>query len=276
MSWLGRLDLSYEQHAHGCVLHHRQTGPLRVLKSLYPEGPEVCHNVLVHPPSGLVGGDRLEVHVDVQAHARALITTPGATRFYRSTGQPAVQQVSARVSDGARLEWLPLETIAYTDCLAENHLSLRLAPTAEAMVWDTVTLGLPSAGDTFAKGQFTQHMALDGVWLERARLNGADQRLLQSPLGLNGHKTLSTLMFSAGQALSADRAEDALLLAREIVSRHPMQGSAGVTSPHPQVIVLRALSPMAEPARDLLQLVWSAWRHRLWGCDAHPPRIWAL
>ncbi|MCB1988597.1 MAG: urease accessory protein UreD, partial [Burkholderiaceae bacterium] len=109
MSWHARLDLDYTAEAARTVLRFAHTGPLRVLQSLHPEGPGVCHNVLVHPPGGLVGGDTLEVHAQVAAGAHALITTPGATRFYRSEGATALQRTQLAVAEGARLEWLPLE-----------------------------------------------------------------------------------------------------------------------------------------------------------------------
>ena len=91
MSWHAQLDLNYTVEDARTVLRFAHTGLLRVLQSLYPEGPGVCHNVLVHPPGGLVGGDTLEVHAQVAAGAHALITTPGAMRFYRSEGATALQ-----------------------------------------------------------------------------------------------------------------------------------------------------------------------------------------
>ena len=56
MTWHARLQLDYTVEAERCVLRHQHTGPLRILQSLYPEGDAVCHNVLVHPPGGLVAG----------------------------------------------------------------------------------------------------------------------------------------------------------------------------------------------------------------------------
>ena len=113
MPWHARLQLDYTLEGTRTVARHAHNGPLRILQSLYPEGDAVCHNVLVHPPGGLVGGDLLDIRVQAHAGAHGLITTPGATRFYRSAGPLAEQRLCARLEDGARLEWLPLETIAY-------------------------------------------------------------------------------------------------------------------------------------------------------------------
>ena len=84
--------------------HDRHEGPLRVLQRLYPEGSGICHHVLVHPPGGVVGGDGLHLDVRLDAGARALITTPSATRFYRSEGALALQHSRLKLADGARLE----------------------------------------------------------------------------------------------------------------------------------------------------------------------------
>ena len=101
MGWHGRLDLRYRRDGERTLVHDRHSGPLRVLASLYPEAPGICHNVLVHPPGGIVGGDALEIDAELGEGAHALITTPGATRFYRSAGEPAVQSTHARVAAGA-------------------------------------------------------------------------------------------------------------------------------------------------------------------------------
>ena len=95
MAWQADLDLDYTLSHARVVLHHRHSGPLRVLQSLYPEGDAVCHNVLVHPPGGLVGGDVLQIRLHAAAGTHALLTTPGATRFYRSSGASALQRAIA-------------------------------------------------------------------------------------------------------------------------------------------------------------------------------------
>ena len=126
IGWHAALQLDYQRKADRTDVAHLHKGPLRVLKSLYPEGPEICHTVLVHPPSGLVGGDRIDIRLTVNPQAHALITTPGATRFYRTEKGLASQEVVAKVCHNAKLEWLPLETIAYNNCQGLNKVCLGL------------------------------------------------------------------------------------------------------------------------------------------------------
>jgi urease accessory protein len=276
MTWLARLDLDYTLEAERSVARYLHQGPLRILQSLYPEGDEVCHNVLVHPPSGLVGGDTLDMHVSVGAGAHGLVTTPGATRFYRSEAGLATQQVHARVESGARLEWLPLEAIAYNQCDALNRAVFDLAPGAEMMTWDITALGLPAADLPFAQGTFRQHLEIPGVWLERGTLDASDHRLMNSPLGLAGQRCMATLVFAAGSAIAAERSDRALACARELLEASELRLTAGATSPHQQVIVLRVLAPVTEPAMQLLRQVWAAWRHEMWRMSGTVPRLWNL
>jgi urease accessory protein len=276
MTWLARLDLHYTLEANRSVARYLHSGPLRILQSLYPEGDAVCHNVLVHPPSGLVGGDTLDVQVSVGSGAHGLVTTPGATRFYRSEAGLAAQQVHARVESGARLEWLPLEAIAYNGCDALNRAVFELAPGAEMMAWDITALGLPAADLPFVQGRFRQHLEIPGVWLERGTLNATDTRLMNSPLGLAGQRCMATLVFAAGSAMADERIERALACARDLLDASELRLSAGATSPHKQVIVLRALAPVTEPAMQLLRQVWAAWRREMWGMSGTVPRLWNL
>jgi urease accessory protein len=274
MGWRGSLALHYRSEDGRTRVHDRHDGPLRVLKSLHPEGPGVCHSVLVHPPGGLVGGDTLAIEIGLEPGAHALVTTPGATRFYRSLGAPATQTLAVRAAAGSRLEWLPLETLAYSGCIAENRSRFALAPGAEMIGWDLTALGLPASDQPFVAGRFTQSIELPGRWLERGTVRGEAPALLDSPLGWAGQRTLATLWFGAGEAIAADRRERLVDAARAACDAHPLGRDAGTTAVDPGVIVVRALAPRVEPAMALLASVWRAWRPLAWGLEASPPRVW--
>ncbi|VTU22731.1 urease accessory protein UreD [Variovorax sp. PBL-E5] len=275
MAWHAQLDLDYRLEDARSVARFRHEGPLRILQSLYPEGDAICHNVLVHPPGGLVGGDTLDLRVRAAAGSHGLITTPGATRFYRSEGELALQRTELVAEAGARLEWLPLEAICYSGCRAENRLTLRAEPGAELIGWDLSALGLPGAGKPFEHGRLQQHVEVPGVWLERGRIDAADRRLLQSPIGLAGHRCLASMFFVAGTPIARARRGAALDVARALIEDHVLCASAGATSPHEEVIVLRVLAPLVEPAMQLLRTIWQAWRAELWNLRGPSPRIWA-
>ena len=276
MTWHARLQLDYALEAGRTVVRHQHDGPLRIMQSLYPEGDAVCHNVLVHPPGGLVGGDTLDITATVAPGAHGLITTPGATRFYKSAGELALQRTHLSLADGARLEWLPLEALCYNACHAENRLTMNLTPGAELMGWDVTALGLPGANQPFATGRFQQHIEVPGLWLERGLIDAADPLLLNSPLGLAGHRCLASLFFIAGSPLERNRRQAALDVAREVITAHPLAATAGATSPNGQVVVVRVLAPLVEPAMDLMKRVRAAWRGHFWQLPAANPRIWAM
>ena len=276
MPWHARLALDYSAENQRSVARFRHDGPLRILQSLYPEGDTVCHNVLVHPPGGLVGGDTLDIAITGAAGSHGLVTTPGATRFYRSEGEAAVQRTDIRLAAGARLEWLPLEALCYSGCRAENRLRLALEPGAELLGWDVTALGLPGADLPFDRGSLLQHIEVPRVWLERGRIDATDRRLLQSPIGLAGHRCIASLFFVSGTRIPRARREALLEIARGLADVHPLVASAGATGPHAEVVVLRVLAPVVEPAMQLLRQVWQAWRTELWQMRPGAPRIWAM
>ena len=276
MTWRAELSLDYALSTGRTVARHRHQGPLRVLQSLYPEGDAVCHNVLAHPPGGIVGGDVLDIRVAVGEGAHGLLTTPGATRFYRSEGAPGVQQTVHDEAPGARLEWLPREALYYAGCLAENRLTMRVAPGGELIGWDCAALGLPHAGQPFDRGRVLQHLDVPGAWLERGAIDARDERLLRSPLGMAGQGCWASVFFVAGSPLDRARRDAALEAARCALAGHVLAATAGATSPHPRVLVARVLAPVVEPAMDALRRVRAAWRRCLWSLPETAPRIWAM
>jgi urease accessory protein len=290
MAWHGTLDIDYRlarDHEPKTVGHALHSGPLRVLRSLYPEGPRVCHQVLVHPPGGIAGGDKLALTLKLGEGSHALLTTPGATRFYRSAGDDAEQTLAAQVAEGARLEWLPLETLLHDGVRARNRLRFGLAPGAEMIGWDALALGLPASKLALETGRFEQRIEVTDsgglpAWIERGLIDfDAPQaqftrRRLASPLGWGGCGVLMTLWFASGRAIDDARRAALVDAARAVPAGDDGLGVEhwGCTAPNPQIVVVRGLAPRVEPLMRRAVEIWSAWRRAAWQLEASPPRVW--
>lgn len=275
MAWHAKLALDYQASQGKSTLQFLHDGPLRVLKSLYPEGPAICHNVLVHPPGGLVGGDVLDISVRVGEGAHALVTTPGATRFYKSNGQRALQRTRLQLDSGARLEWLPLEAIAYNACDAANHVEFTLAEDAQLLTWDITALGLPNAGQPFEQGALVQHIEWPGRFLEHGVIAAQDSLLLDGALGLAGRRCMGNLILASGTPLARSQREALQESTHALLQSAPEGVIAGVTAPNEHMLVLRGLAPVVEPMMQLWKQVWAHWRSELWGLKGDAPRIWS-
>ncbi len=265
--WHAELELGYARHADTTrPVLRRHYGPLRVQKHLYPEGPQVCQHIIVHPPGGIAGGDRLDIRATVGADAWAQLTSPGAAKWYRAAG-PAFQDLRLRVEAGATLEWLPQETIVYSAAQAELSTTIELEGDARLFYWDIVALGRPASEERFDDGHFQARLDIrrDGrlLWHERQRVAGGDA-LLDSPIGLDGHSVFATLI------ASGEIDSELLERCRELPSR-----VRGDLTQLPGLLVARCLADEALHARAWLIALWRLLRPELLGREALPPRIWS-
>jgi urease accessory protein len=131
-----------------------------------------------------------------------------------------MQRTRLRLDPGARLEWLPLEAIAYNACDAVNHLEFELAEDAQLLTWDVTALGLPLAAQPYESGIFEQHIEWPGRFLERGVVNAQDALLLNGDLGLAGHRCLGSLIF-ASSAMTRHQREALLEGTQELLARPP-------------------------------------------------------
>lgn len=268
--WDASLELAYERRGERTVLARRaHRGPLRVQRDLYPEGPSPCHTLVVHPPGGVAGGDRLALSARLDADAHALLTTPGAGKWYRGHGRWASQALRFTVEDGAALEWLPQETIAFDGALAELSCRVELAPQASYLGWEVLCLGRQASGERFVSGELRLGTELwrgeACLYRERGRLRGGDA-LLTSLVGLGGASVCATLVAVSPRLPALSLAE-----LRAVDERG---GRAGVTR-LPHVLVARWLGDSSERARHYLTSLWSLLRPALLARPATSPRIWA-
>lgn len=265
-TWQATLALDYRCDGRRTVLARRHSGPLQVQKALYPEGDALCHTVLVHPPGGIAGGDAIEIGAQVHAQAAALVTTPGATKWYKANGRRAAQRVALQV-DGA-LEWLPQEAIVFNHADVQSELAINVGANGALLGWDMVALGRAAAGEAFKQGRFAQTIRLSDAgalqWIERTRIDGGDA-LLDSPIGLAGRRVFGCL-WAVGPHWRDDDLDD-------LRSRLP--ADAPVTRLGPRLLVARVLVQGTQAARRALEAAWRELRPRVLGRAAVAPRIWA-
>ena len=266
-SWHAELELGYARFGDSTrPVQRRHKGPLRVQKHLYAEGPQICQHIIVHPPGGIAGGDRLDISASVGRDAWAQITSPGAAKWYRAAG-PAYQQLTLKVASGATLEWLPQETIIFSAAQAELSTCIELEGDARLFYWDVVALGRPASSERFDLGHFQAQLDIrrDGrlLWHERQRIVGGDG-LLDSPIGLDGQPVFATLLVTG--EVDSDLLEKCRSLPNEV---------RGDLTQLPGLLVARCLASEALLARGWLIDVWRLLRPALLGREAVPPRIWA-
>jgi urease accessory protein len=145
----GRLALAFERRGpRTIVTRSRYTLPLQVLAPVALDDPAAIVSVL-NPTGGLVGGDTLAIDIDVAAGAHACLTTPSATRVYRTAGPPATQEVSVRLAAGARLEWVPDHTIPHPGAAFRQRLSAQVAEGAALIVVDAFAAGRVARGEAW-------------------------------------------------------------------------------------------------------------------------------
>jgi urease accessory protein len=270
-SWPAELELWFASSAGKTrLVRRRHFGPLMVQRPFHPEKDGTCHVYLLHPPGGVAGGDRLDLSFHLDAGARALLTTPGATKFYRSEHGVSAQSAHVEVGAGAVCEYLPQETIVFDGADARIETRISLASDATYVGWDFLCLGRPAAGERFETGRLSQRIEIrrDGrpIWFERLELRGGSP-LMGAAFALAGQPTWGT-MIHAG-AIAEDAAEQVLAAVGE--------AGRGVfsISQLEDVVVCRYLGPRVSDGKALFVRAWNVLRTSGQGKAADMPRIWA-
>ena len=264
--WQAQLRLGFRKTPNKTVLAERfRQGPLSVQRTLYPE-QDLCHVYLLHPPGGVVGGDTLEIHVDVAEHASALVTTPGAGKFYRSCGPCARQQQQLTLSGGS-LEWFPQENILFPGAEVTLSTQVRLDGKARFIGWEINCLGRPAVNERFDYGQavFRFELTRDDrpVLLERLEVQG--ETGLTGSAGLRGHPVIGSLYATLDDPSLLDTIRGDKLVAQS--------HNLGITIID-GVMITRYLGDSTEQARGLFKRIWLSLRPAVLNRPACEPRVW--
>ncbi len=267
--WQAHLALSLSGRDDKTIISHREhLGPLVIQKPFYPEG-KTCHVYLLHPPGGVVGGDRLTLDIELNNNAHSLITTPAAGKFYRSDGRVAELKQVLEVETGSTLEWLPQETILFSGCQVNMKTLVQLEEGASFSGWEILCLGRPASNEIFDNGRVRQCFEIwrdsKPLMLDRAKLAGGDD-VLGSKWGMQGYTVTGTMM-----------AVNANLELMEFVREQAPKMNEGLFSVTliKDVLICRALSHQAEHIRLAFIHVWKQIREKLINRPPSEPRIWS-
>ncbi len=253
------------------LTERRHEGPLYIQQPFFP-GDGVCHAYLLHPPGGLAGGDELTLEAHCDPGARVLLTTPAATKFYRSDGPTSVQHQHLHVAAGASLEWLPLDTILFGGSRAAIKTTVELERGSRFIGWEQLSLGRPLSGDRYASGTLEQRTRISAagepLLIDTLRWHAGD-RLLGAEWGLAGFGVCGALhVFPADARLLAPIRE---MLGAVTPSYNELRCAATLLG---ELLVVRCLAHSAERMRALLEALWALVRSTVIGCAPSAPRIW--
>lgn len=269
--WRAALELEFRVSSGRTVaLRKHHTGPLVTQQPHYPDGPERCETILVHPPGGIAGGDHLRLSARVRDGAEAVITTPGASRFYRTRGSVADVRQAFRVDAGGTLEWLPHETLLYDSAQARCGTRIDLETGSKLLAWEIIGLGRPASRQPFRRGdcrfRFEIWRDREPVWYDQTCYQGQAE-LMDAGWGLRGFSCVGTW-------IATGATEEALLAARELVAETDGGVFAAATRIE-DLLVVRALSNHTRRIFLCFAALRDELRESLLGSPASPARIWS-
>lgn len=273
-NWQASIELGFEAQGPDRITRltrRKHQGPLRVQRPFYPEGKAgCCHVYLLHPPGGLVSGDALNIQANLASGAHTLLTTPAAAKLYKADSHHVAwtQHTTLNVADGATLEWLPQETLAFNGSRGRQTTRVELQGNARCIGWELLALGRPASDLPYTSGRMEQrfHLTRDGrpLWIERQTLDPQHPRF-KGKWGQGG-ATVQATLWAVGL-------EDEAAAIEALRAQMPPSPRWAVTRRR-GVLLLRYLGNERNEAWRLCQQAWEILRPMLTGKPASIPRIW--
>ena len=268
-NWHGEIRLRFIRATSKTILQSvRHAGPLRVQRPFYPEA-DVCHVILLHPPGGVVGGDRLAIEIDTDPAAHALLTTPGATKFYRSAGQEARLIQCIRLKEESKLEWFPQESILFPGARVKLQTDIYLNGDARFMGWDISCLGRPVNQETFDAGSLDGVLRVfrDNIMQFNERQRVFSRRQLIASAGLRGYPMNAVFLCTHCNSAQVEQVN-------RLLARQQPDFPTAVTLCD-DLLILRALGKRTEALQKIMIAAWRILRPQIMGKAAMLPRIWS-
>jgi urease accessory protein len=246
------------------LTERRFTLPLQALEPMDLDGDGVATLLLLNPTGGLLAGDRLETDIVLRPGSRVCLSTPSATRVYRSPGPVAVQRVTMDVGGGAALEWLPDHLIPSPGARLRQTTEIRLAADATLLYLDAWATGRAARGETWGFDLLDSSLLVRDeagpLLRERSTLAGRPPR--DGLGGTEGFAYVATFVALRPAGAGWEDLAGALQVAVDEVRAG---GRAGVTTLGRGGVLARILCPSAPALQTIVHALWAGCRRRLLG-----------
>jgi urease accessory protein len=227
------------------------------------DGTGAATLLLLNPTGGVLGGDQLETRVELGPGSHVCLSTPSATRVYRSAGEASVQRVILRVGEGARLEYVPDHVIPSPGARLVQSVEVDLAPGASAVLCDAWAVGRA------ARGEAWRFDLLDSGTIVRDSegLLFKDRLILGGTQGWGGLGAAEGMAYVATVACLSPahaRLDDLASSLSMSLEGGGLEARAGVTTLARGGLVVRLLARSAPALQRAIDLAWTACRGGLW------------
>ena len=177
-------------------------------KCLFPRTPDkMPQAVIINIAGGITGGDRLRTQCTAKKGADLLVTTQAAERIYRSLGDNAIVENRLVLEAGARLHWLPQETILFEGARLARRLEIEMATDATLIAIEPLILGRKAMGERLESGFFSDiwrvHRGGRLIHADALRLAAPFRPILESAAGWGGMIAQATILYVAPDAEAA-------------------------------------------------------------------------
>jgi len=180
-----------------------ESGPLRVR---FPRiRQDSLEAILINTAGGIVGGDRLDFHIETGEAARLAITSQAAEKIYRSNGLTSRISVSLRAEAGSELFWLPQETILFDRARVERQIEADVSSEASLAICEAVVFGRDAMGEKVERGLLRDRWRIrrDGklIFADALTLEGDVKSTLNRVAAMNGKIAIATMVVVSRDAM---------------------------------------------------------------------------
>ncbi len=260
----GFLGLAFERRADRTVLTGRRfTLPLQALEPVDLDGTGAATLLVLNPTGGVLGGDHLETRVELGPGSHVCLSTPSATRVYRSTGAASVQRVVFRVGEGARLEYMPDHVIPSPGARLVQSVEVDLAPGASAVLCDAWAVGRAARGEAWLFDLLDSSI----IVRDSEGLLFKDRLILRGVEGWGGLGAAEGMAYVATVACLSPmhaRLDDLASSLSTLLDGSGLEARAGVTMLARGGVVVRLLARSAPALQRAIDLTWTGCRSGLW------------
>jgi len=267
------------------IFKSKSTSPYKLLKSTHDQEGR-CILPVLHTAGGLVGGDLLELEVNLEKNSKVLLTTSSAQKVYGSVGISKInpkgifskQKNLIKILDHSHLEYLPQETIIFANGLYDQNLKVSISETSSFLFSDLIRLGRSSSGESIESGVFRSKLEIirnndlydDWEYVDKIELSNSS---FVAKSGMDYMPVFGSLIWICEKDFSKTKINNLVGNIKKIFNNTDNNLSIGTLE---NGISVRFLGSSSQDARKCFFCIWKQIRTVCGFCEPKYQGVWPL